>query len=262
MEIKKADIRFFSYSSFCSRTLDGVEHTKVLPWLSVVQATEGSYDIALKGQRPENTGEGGFFIAPSGVQQDIIHHVNKRSGIMRARWLFIDAVLNGSLGFDLMYDLPTVLPDEYRARLNEIFDILFSTEDIFEKNACCYQILCILYRLAKPAPPKADQPMLAAFEYIKTNYRKEITVEEMAKHLNMSKSNFHALFKKHFGLSPISYINRFRISLAEEQLKRTNDKVISIAKSVGIPDTVYFNKLFKKIYHMSPKEYRALQNNS
>ena len=47
-----------------------------------------------------------------------------------------------------------------------------------------------------------------------------------------------------------------RISVAEEQLKKTDDTIAKIASSVGINDPIYFNKLFHKYYQISPNEYR------
>lgn len=256
MDIQKADIKLFELGSLNSRECENVEHIKVLPWLSVVQAKEGNYDIALDNQSRKNTGDGGFFIAPAGVQQDITHHVHSKSGVMRARWLFIDAIINETISPDFFYDFPTILPTEYCDELNSIFDTLFSTEDIFEKYACCYRVLKILVKIGQPKLHKSNEPMVSVFDYIRKNYMKEIRVEDMAKYLNMSESNFYAVFKKHFGLPPIAYINKFRISVAEEKLKKTDDTIAKIASSVGISDPIYFNKLFHRDYQVSPKEYR------
>lgn len=256
MDIQKADIQLFALGSLNSSDCENIKHIKVLPWLSVVQAKEGSYDIAVGNQSAENTGNGGFFIAPPGLQQYITHHIDPKSGVMCARWLFIDAVLNETVRPDFLYDFPTVLPDEYRDELNSVFDTLFSAEDIFEKYACCYSVLKILIKVGKPKLKKSNGPMLSAFEYIRKNYMNEIRVENMAKYLNMSESNFYTVFKKHFGIPPIAYINKFRISVAEEKLKKTDDTIAKIASSVGISDPIYFNKLFHRDYQISPNEYR------
>lgn len=256
MDIQSADIVFFTLGSLTSSNCENVEHIKVLPWLSVVQAQEGSYDIAVCNQDRKNTGDGGFFIAPSGVQQDITHHVHATSGVMRARWLFIDAVLNGTVRLDFLYDFPTILPTEYRDELHSVFDLLFSAENLFDRYAYCYKVLEILIRVGKPRLQKVNESMLSAFDFIRKNYRSEIRVEQMAKYLNMSESNFYVAFKKHFGIPPIAYINKFRISVAEEMLKKTDDTITEIASSVGIHDPIYFNKLFHRAYQVSPREYR------
>jgi hypothetical protein len=81
------ELNYFSISGFNHVCNEGVQHVKVLPYLSIVQVTEGSYEIVLENNELEWIEEGGFFIAPAGVKQTIIHHVNKTTGKMSARWL-------------------------------------------------------------------------------------------------------------------------------------------------------------------------------
>ena len=86
MDIAKIHIEYAHKSGVSSATCNGSCHTKVLPYLSVVQAVEGSYDIQLDNGKTYNTGNGGFFIAPSNVQQRIVHNVNPTSKKMVCRW--------------------------------------------------------------------------------------------------------------------------------------------------------------------------------
>ena len=88
MKIKKAEIRYLFWNQMSSNSLGGSCHTKVLPWLSIAQALEGSYDFRLGNGATYNTGEGGFFLAPSHIQQTIVHHANPESGRIRCRWIF------------------------------------------------------------------------------------------------------------------------------------------------------------------------------
>ena len=91
LDIKNAEIKFFKKDGFVSARNDNLQHIKVLPYLSIVQSVEGSYDIALGRGDMQQTGDGGFFIAPAHIQQTIVHHVDPRSKRMRARWLFLSA---------------------------------------------------------------------------------------------------------------------------------------------------------------------------
>ena len=75
---------------------------------------------------------------------------------------------------------------------------------------------------------------------------------------NMSESNFYAAFKKQMAISPIAYLNNYRLSIAADRLTDTSDTVSEISYSVGISDPLYFSKLFKKTYGMTPKEYRIM----
>lgn len=256
MDIQKADIKHFSLDSLHSGSIDGVKHEKVLPWLSVVQAVEGSYDIRIGTKKQENTGEGGFFIAPAGVRQSIVHRANPKSGNMRARWLFIDVALNGTDRPERMFDFPAVLPKQYEKELSGVFDRMFAADSIFERYSCLYSVLDTVIGAAVPKDTAENETMLRLSDYIGENYMNKISIEDMAEHLHMSKSNFHAVFRRCFGLSPIAYINKFRVSAAAEQLRNTNDTVAKIAASVGIGDPLYFDRLFRREYKMTPREYR------
>ena len=67
LEIKSIQIEYLKKSGFYQVMNEGVKHVKVLPYLSIVQSVEGSYDIALGNGKVLQTGEGGFFVAPSDV---------------------------------------------------------------------------------------------------------------------------------------------------------------------------------------------------
>ncbi len=256
MKIHRLDIEYFALDMLESDNCENLTHKKVLPYLSVVQVLEGGYDITVGDQPQQHIQNGGFFIASSGMQQEITHHMNPDSGRMRARWLFLDAVFNKTLRFDSCYDFPVVLPEEYREILHAAFEKLFSSDSLFQKYSCCYTVMDILTKAGKRTMNPVNEPMLRVFEFIRQNYRRPIKISDLANEVNMSESNFYPVFKKYFGLPPLSYINKFRISAAEEMLKNTNHTIKEIAASVGIDDPVYLNKLFHKNYRISPKEYR------
>ena len=256
MDIQSAEIKYFSLDSLWSRDMDGVKHVKVLPWLSVVQAVEGSYDIRIGTKKQENTGEGGFFIAPAGVRQSIVHRADPCSGNMRARWLFIDTALNKTDRPERLFEFPTVLPRRYEKELDGVFDKLFLADGIFEKYSCIYKVLDIVFAAAVPKEKRESEAMLRLSDYIGENYMNKIRIEDMAGLLHMSHSNFYAVFRRYYGMSPIAYINKFRISVAAQLLRNTDDTVAKIALSVGVGDPLYFDRLFRREYGMSPVEYR------
>ena len=87
MEIKNAEIKYFKKGTFTFTAHEIVRHVKVLPYLSIAQSLEGSYDITLGNGTTESTGEGGFFIAPAGIEQTIVHRPDKKSRKMICRWV-------------------------------------------------------------------------------------------------------------------------------------------------------------------------------
>lgn len=66
-----------------------------------------------------------------------------------------------------------------------------------------------------------------------------------------------ALFAEIVGMSPIVYLNTFRISAACEMLRTTDYSIREVANAVGVEDQLYFSRVFKKQKGVSPREYRA-----
>lgn len=258
MDVKSAEIKFFKKDGMSSSTNEGLKHTKVLPYLSIVQSAEGSYDISLGDGKPCKTGDGGFFVAPAKVRQTIVHHTNKESGRMLCRWIFIDVRINNSYSPEELFCLPAVLDGDCAREMNALFDELFSTDDFWENQAVCYKILGLLFKISAPSAPRRESGLREALDHIAKNYTSPITVEELSRICRTSQSNFYSLFKRQMGCSPIAYLNYYRLSLAADLLTETDAAVGKIGYSVGITDPLYFSKLFKRVYKLSPKEYRRL----
>ena len=125
MDIKTVTVKKLIKSGFNSLEMNGVKHVKILPFLSVVQSLEGYYEITLGNNKTLATQEGGFFIASKGIQQTIIHHENKNTKKCKCRWLFIEVEINHTHTIDDLYDFPTVINDERKDRLNELFNSIF-----------------------------------------------------------------------------------------------------------------------------------------
>jgi len=257
MEITNAQIKYLKKGGFNSASNENLKHIKVLPYFSIVQSTEGSYDIALGDNDTEQTGDGGFFIAPSEVQQTIVHHVNKESGKMSARWIFLNVEVNGIHKIDSLFRFPTVIKNERKSELNIIFDRLFSTDDIWQNYSDCYLLLGILLQMATPIQKEPHRGIQYAVAFISNHYAEQFSVKDLANIANMSESNFFTVFKKVLGNSPISYLNHYRLSIAADRLIETSQAINEIGYSVGFNDALYFSKLFKKTYGSTPKEYRA-----
>ncbi len=258
MKMEKIEISYFKTSGFTSATCENVKHVKILPYLSIVQSVEGSYEIALANNKAERTSNGGFFIAPSGIQQTIVHHVNPNSGKITCRWLFLDVRVNGKHRLDALYQFPCIVKEEYQKELNALFDALFFTKEICETYSYCYRIIGLLLRMATPSESSFFHPIENTIRFMMENYERPISIRELAKKAEMSESNFYAVFKRYVGSSPISYLNRFRLSLAAERIAVSNEPINTISMSVGIRDALYFSKLFKQLYKVTPQQYRAM----
>lgn len=93
-------------------------------------------------------------------------------------------------------------------------------------------------------------------DYVSENYMNPITIEELADSVNLSKHYFMRFFKKYMGTTCIEYINDYRLNVATNLLLTTGMQITEISSRIGISNLSYFNRIFKKKYNMTPKEYR------
>ena len=206
----------------------------------------------------QSTGQGGFFIAPSSVQQTIVHNADKISGRMTCRWVFLKVKINDVYYLDDIYSFPTVLPDDKRDEMNAVFDTLFDADCAVDEYICYYRIIKILLSVGSEVECGMPSYIGRSVAFMKEHYTEKLTVQDIAGSVNLSASHFYSVFKKQMGISPIAFLNNYRLSLAAELLSETNVTVTEAAYSVGVNDVAYFNKMFKKFYQLPPTEYRKL----
>ena len=95
-------------------------------------------------------------------------------------------------------------------------------------------------------------------EYVEFNLSKEILLSDLAGENNVSESYLSKKFKKETGITFGNYITKKRCKKAALMLKETALQIQEISAYVGYPDNNYFIKVFKKIYNMTPSEYRKI----
>lgn len=126
-----------------------------------------------------------------------------------------------------------------------------------------YIFMAHLMEEARDTMPRAgsssSQYVLAAIKYIQFNYSHEISVDDIAKAVGVSRSHLYRVFMANVGQSPIDYLTSYRITEACSLLRSTNLSIAEIAVSVGFFDQFYFSRVFKKIKGVPPSKYLAPQ---
>ena len=95
-----------------------------------------------------------------------------------------------------------------------------------------------------------------ALLYIKEHYAEEISVDELASLIPLSKSYFMSCFKKATGVSAITYTTLVRIQQVSQMLLKTDKSVTQIASECGFHNLANFNRQFKKNTGYTPVDYR------
>jgi AraC-like DNA-binding protein len=95
-----------------------------------------------------------------------------------------------------------------------------------------------------------------AIAYIDGHYMNPLTLGELAELYAMTTNRFSYFFHKHTGFRPIDYLVNYRMERACDLLKAGNFPIRDIAVSVGYDNPLYFSRLFKKKFGVSPSAYR------
>lgn len=93
--------------------------------------------------------------------------------------------------------------------------------------------------------------------YIQQNYMYDISMQDVARHMNYSEAYFCKLFKQCFNRNFTSYLMEYRMGEAKRLLEESTVNVKEVGRAVGYLDSNYFTKVFRRITGKSPTEYRA-----
>lgn len=92
--------------------------------------------------------------------------------------------------------------------------------------------------------------------YIKENYSKDISLDDIAKKIGLNASYFSQLFKQKTGKTFVHFKSEVRLQEAMRLLCQPEKNVTEVALDVGFNDITYFARAFKKYTGLSPSEFR------
>jgi AraC-like DNA-binding protein len=92
---------------------------------------------------------------------------------------------------------------------------------------------------------------------LEQNAANTASMEQLARHFQMSEKHFRRLFKAHTGLSPYQYYLQARIHRAKEMLLGTTLSIKEIASALHFENPFHFSKTFKAKAGMSPSQWRG-----
>lgn len=114
-----------------------------------------------------------------------------------------------------------------------------------------------LYVQARLTTKEKDKEIFKnAIEYMKKSTHKSLSTSELSATVFMQPTYFIRKFTKAFGMSPQNYFSRLKLMKAMNLLAASDLSIEEIAAQVGITDTSYFSRFFKKHCKVTPSEYR------
>ncbi|MEI6871700.1 MAG: AraC family transcriptional regulator [Verrucomicrobiota bacterium] len=96
--------------------------------------------------------------------------------------------------------------------------------------------------------------------HIAANFRGEVPLEDLLVMTDMSRATFARQFKRYSGRTFSDFLNQLRLKSACQELKESNHSVIDIAYASGFSQISFFNRLFQRVMHCTPTQFRNREN--
>lgn len=210
-------------------------------------------------------------IAPTGtlllVNSGVIHDIDVKNGLEGIVLLidrdYIDSICPKCKdhGFSLKTNLDAS---------KEIIDYLFKLVTAHEKNnlldahIIVLKIIKILaeelivdgFYIKEKHDDESYELVISIIKYINQHYQQKITLDKLALITNYNKSYLSNIFKKKTGITIFEYLRNVRLEHCLSDLKYKNNTIVEIALNNGFANIQIFNRIFKEIYKITPKQYR------
>lgn len=264
MDLSKLSIEFIDGHE---RTVyrDGLtQKDKILPYMTVVYPYEGFYEVCL-GDDPLSClphGAGCYITAP-GARHTIVHRLSAGQDRMMPRWLRFSVVYDQILDVTGWFAPPLLVTGEKAAPFIRIVDELLDIRKLpdhiqnFHKLRLAGQLLESLLAVCDCVPVTLELDRIyPAILMIKDRFSQTITVPELATACAMSPATFYRIFRQTVHMTPMQYLEEYRLKQAAQQLLLDKDTLAVIAEKCGFWDEFHLSRNFKRHYGVSPREYK------
>jgi AraC-like DNA-binding protein len=248
---------------------DGWVHSKTVPFTIIAQVIRGRYEVRCPaGSTLAEPGEA--FLTGAGVPLTIVHHADP-GGIMASRWVHLHFELYGSIDVTSLLDMPMKIGRSHEVDVSSVIEGLLALQqsgassplgEVARTQALAWQALAII---ASVSPPKAStdaflggcERLAPVLAFIAGHLDETLTVEALAERAHLSTSRFHALFREHFGHTPMEYLKHRRLDESRHLLLATEEPLSAVAERVGFANQFHFSREFKAAFGTTPSAYRT-----
>lgn len=212
------------------------------------------------GTLPYGKGDIGF------VFPNVIHHYQVLTpGVNTVTYLIASPFTIAKFA-DIMQSMapeyPIITAEKVESEVYRVINAILETEQSDITVAQAYlQIVfarCIgKLNLVEKSHVGSKDLIYQTVSYISANFKKKLSLEEMAKDLGVSKYVLSRLFSKIFHRNFNQYLNDARLNYACHRLENTSDSITNICLDSGFESQRTFNRVFKERYKISPSDYRS-----
>ena len=148
---------------------------------------------------------------------------------------------------------------EESIRIDGVGNLMPAVQSLAEKHKAGARVMlsCIETITAKYIRIQDDPIWERIDGYIDEHIHDRITVENISAEIFISPSTIYHRTKQNTGMSLSNYVARRKMIKASEYLYLTDYKINYISTLLGIDDYNYFSRLFRRIFGMSPTQYRS-----
>lgn len=254
-------------------------------FLEITYVISGS-GIHIVGEREYETSRGDLFIINSDIPHGFFPMRDNSSSPVVYNCVFMPQFLDLSLISTGHFEdiissflFNSLFPDDYTPQpdlkltgaefkeIGDLFSKMYSEYKQMKKGytdiirAYLIELIVKIFRYLEHFPSKGSlhrnkELIYKAIEYMKANYRTDITLSDLAMKSFISKNYFSRIFKEVTGTNVSDYIHFLRTDQACILLKTTDMKIADIASQVGFSDIKFFYEVFKRITGKTPGQYR------
>lgn len=162
----------------------------------------------------------------------------------------------GTLDFEIKKEFSEYLLRLENSRNIDRFKLFLDSLNFLSQNSVHIKPINVLS--LKSISGNIDERIQTVIEFSFNQYPKTIKIEDVASLINMSVHSFCRFFKMNTGKSYVNYLNELRIAQASQLLRSSRSPISEIAFRCGFNYVQHFNRTFKSLKGLTPKEFRKL----
>ena len=231
-------------------------------YFQISYCISGSGEVFLGGRRCIISEGQGIFLTPDTPHAYHALQPGWKTDYLLFTGTLCSSILN-SLGMTESNIFSYTDPEAFHRQVIGIRD-LYLSECSHKSRMFCKMLFSMLVdisfgmnRMETKAFEKTDDTIMRIIDYMEQNYMRDISLDDIAEHIGLSKEHLCRIFKENLHVTIIEDLNRIRVFHSARMLVQHPDKTAhEIGMECGFSSPSYFGKVFKKLEGMTPNMYR------